>query len=313
MEKQVKVKSYLPKKERVFGGISFTLTHRDLEILQAVNRYRYLRSGQIKRLIFPENGTIQSAHRRLKFLFHNHYLGRIQPLIRPGQGSAETAYYLAKKGLELLEAEGEEVLYYGQSKDLGHHYLNHSLEVSEFRIHLELAGQNHSLLRIAKFINEFELKSHTQNSKGKEAFKLFKKLRHPITYKEYSVHPDGLFIFQGKGEHEKHQKLYYMEVDRGTETLGRIRDKLTGYQLYFQEKVFAQFGEFSGFTVLLQTDSSKRADNIRQELKGLSGTELVWVTDDKKVNEKTILHGPIWLDHELKLRSIVKAREKEKI
>ncbi|MBI5186178.1 MAG: hypothetical protein HZA01_10705 [Nitrospinae bacterium] len=61
-----------------------------MEILKAVNRYRYLRSGEIERLIFAENGTTQSAHRRLKYLFHNHYLGRIQPLIRPGKGSAET-------------------------------------------------------------------------------------------------------------------------------------------------------------------------------------------------------------------------------
>lgn len=313
MEAQTITKTYLPKKERVSGGISFHLTLRDMEILKAANRYRYLRSGQIKRLIFPENKSIQSAHRRLKLLFHNKLLGRIQPLIRPGHGSAETAYFLDKAGRELLEIEGEELIYYSKSKLVGPHFLAHALDLSEFRLNLELATKDHPVVSLKRFTADFEIKSHAQGANEQENLKLFSELKHPKSGESYTVFPDALIVFQGKGIYEGHQKLYFLEVDRGTESLLRIRKKVIGYRLYFKQRIFSKFGKFEGFTVLFQTNSSLRAENIRKDLSDLEGTELIWITNDKKINEKTILHAPIWLDHELKLRSIVKTREKEKI
>jgi hypothetical protein len=58
--------------------------------------------------------------------------------------------------------------------------------------------------------------------------------------------------------------------------------------------------------VLLQTNSRKRADNIRHFLTGVDGAELVWIADAGQVTQETIATAPIWQDHERKTRAILK-------
>ncbi|CAM2005275.1 hypothetical protein [Acanthopleuribacter pedis] len=86
----------------------------------------------------------------------------------------------------------------------------------------------------------------------------------------------------------------------------QIQDKIIGYQLYHQQKVFQKFGPFSGFRVLIQTTSPKRAKNMRHALLNMAGTELAWITDREQVWEDTVLSGEIWQDHELEIKSILK-------
>ena len=45
----------LAKFKRSPDRVAFQMTDRDIEILQALNRYRYLRTGQIHELLFGEN------------------------------------------------------------------------------------------------------------------------------------------------------------------------------------------------------------------------------------------------------------------
>jgi hypothetical protein len=86
------MKKYLKREKRQPESLSCKLTERDLDILLALNRYRYLRTNQVKRLIFPDNSTLQSTRRRLRCLFHNGYVGVITPFAKAGQGSSESAY-----------------------------------------------------------------------------------------------------------------------------------------------------------------------------------------------------------------------------
>ena len=94
--------------------------------------------------VAPENKSIQSTRRRLKYLFHEGFLGRISPFIQVGQGSAETAYYLDKAGINFLQ-EYEEVFVYSESGQVKHHFLNHALDLSEFRVNFEIALKNHPI------------------------------------------------------------------------------------------------------------------------------------------------------------------------
>ncbi len=70
--------TYLPRFERQ-PGVPFVLTERDIEMLKVINRYRYLRTGQIKRLVFPDNASLQSTRRRLRGLYHNGSMNRMVP------------------------------------------------------------------------------------------------------------------------------------------------------------------------------------------------------------------------------------------
>lgn len=284
----------------------FVLTARDIEIIRAVNRYRYLRTGQIKRLLFADNKTQQSAQRRLKYLFHNKILGRITPLIQVGQGSAETAYFLDKAGAEILEDYDDDIYIYTKAHQVKHQFLEHALDLSEFRLNLELSLGDHPIASLKRFIGDFEIKSPTDEAIGKKIYKLYDEAIHKVSRKRYVVYPDGLIVLQGKGEYEQYQQLYFVEIDRGTLSLSKIKAKAMGYNLYLEQRIFRKFGAFSGFTVLIQTNSKQRADNIRHALNDQTEAEFILITDSKKVKPETILDEPIWLDHAGERRALIR-------
>jgi hypothetical protein len=287
-------------------NLPFLLTDRDIDILRAVNRYRYLRTGQIHRLIFPNCHSNQSARRRLKYLYHNTFLERIIPYIQAGKGSGEIAYFLGKNGFELLQEEGEAFPPYSKEGRVSRLFLNHALDISEFRLILERSLSGNAIVGLKRFTADFELKGHIENAVGKKRYKLFDEVKHPVNRESYFVHPDALIILQGKGEFRDFQKLYFLEIDRGTESHSRIRDKVIGFNLYLKLGIFQKFGKFDRFLVLFQTSSAKRADNIRKLLLDQEGSDLVWVTDVSRVSEETLLHGKIWQDDTLEYRSLLK-------
>ena len=104
-----RARPYLSRRARDPACGDFLLTERDVEILRALNRCRFLQTGQINRAVFPGNATLQSARRRLRFLFHHGFVGRIQLYAPPDGGSAETAYHLDAAGAAELDARGEDV------------------------------------------------------------------------------------------------------------------------------------------------------------------------------------------------------------
>lgn len=300
------MKAYRKREKRQPRSIRCKLTERDLAILLTLNRYRYLRTNQVKRLIFQHNTTLQSTRRRLRCLFHNGYIGVITPFVKAGQGSGESAYYIDKAGMNLLEEYGEPVRAFPKSGKVRHFFLNHALDLSEFHLLLELALRNHPKIRLSRFVCDYEVKSHLDGTTGNKAFALYDEVTHPVNRQRYVVHPDALIVLQGTGDLEKYQKLYFLEIDRGTERLEIVRNKVIGYNTYLQKRIFTKYGKFDDFQVLIQTNSAKRAENIRKNLTDQEGADFVWVTNVGQINEKSVLNEPVWLDHDWKLRSVLK-------
>lgn len=295
----------LPKGQRKPANTNFVITDRDLEILAVIGRYRYLRTGQISKLIFPENKTLQSARRRLKYLFHHGYIGRIQPLVQQGSGDSEIAYFLEKSGRELLAAD--DLPRYSLKNSVKPVFLQHALAVSEFRMNLELGLQVFPKISLQRIVADFELKTHTENAIGKRRYRLFDELQDPISKRKIVVYPDILFIMKAESASGKvFQRLFFVEIDRGTEGLNTIRDKLTGYYLYQREAVFKKFGEFADFRILIQTNSRKRADNISAIANDFREHLSVWVSEDEAVNAETIVSGLIWNDGSDERKSVLK-------
>lgn len=284
---------YLPRDTRV-KNVSFALTERDIAILKAVNRCRYLRTGQIKRLVFPENRSIQSTRRRLKYLYHSGYLGRVMPFVQIGSGGEETAYFLDQPGQELLHDLGESVLSYQKSGQVRRTFLHHALDLSEFRVCLELALGTQDRVELHRFTADFELKTHMDRTAGKHRYKLYQEITHPTTRRSYVVYPDALIILKGVGKYERFGVLYFLEIDRATESLGVIRDKFRGYLLYLRHGMFKKYGEFTSFKVLLQTTSQKRIDNIAADLHEYPNSDMVLLAHHEHVNEDSVLFDAIW-------------------
>lgn len=284
---------YLPKIGRTPKAMNFVLTERDLAILEALGHYRYLRTGQVSRLIFPASKTVQSARRRLKYLYHAGYVGRIQPMTDNALGHAEMAYFLELSGADLLDDDAlPKFSRKGMVKPL---FLRHALDVSEFRLNLELAVHATPGIDLHRMVMDFELKSHTENAVGRRRYRLFDEVVDPIGKRKLVVHPDMLFVLKAETEQGRvFQRLFFVEIDRGTEGLRVIADKLTGYHLYKREGVFRKFGDFTDFRVLIQTNSEKRAMNIHELTGRFDGAVDAWATQDRLVTDESLLHDAIW-------------------
>jgi hypothetical protein len=288
-------------------AVAFALTARDLDILRAVHRCRYLKTSQIQRLVFPDCRTVQSARRRLKYLYHNGYLGRVAPLLVFGKGGGETAYYLDRPGAELLAGEGDPSLAVARAGRVQHRFLEHALDLAEFRVQLERALLAHPVVTLQRFTADFELKAHTEAAIGKKRYQLYDDVVHPTNRQRYIVYPDALIVLQGKDAFADFRRLFFLEIDRGSEGLHVIRDKVIGYNLYRRLDVYKKFGPFDRFRVLLQTSSPRRAAHLRTALTDLEGADLVWLTDVFQVREQTLLAAPIWTDSAGVARTLLKA------
>lgn len=171
--------SNLSRRKRQPKAVAFKLVERDLEILRTLVRYKYLRTSQIKRLHFSENASIQSARRRLKYLFHHGYVGRIEALVKPGSGAAETAYFIKAKGIEFLDDEFPNLVLPKKRDRVKPQYLNHALDVSEFQLVLEQALQDHPTAELHRFVADHELKDKASKAVGRQRYKLFDQVQHP--------------------------------------------------------------------------------------------------------------------------------------
>lgn len=298
--------SRLSRFNRSKDGVPFALTDRDVEILQALDRFRYLQTGQVHRLLFSENKTVQSARRRLRYLFHNSYIGRTELFEHAGHGSNESAYFLDKKGLEQLETDDNSPTLSRKVGKVKHTFLRHALEVSEFRLCLELALKENPIASLHRFTADFEIKSHTNKAVGRKRYKLYDEVIHPVSRKPIIVYPDALFILQGKGEYSEYKKLYFVEIDRGTEGLRVLQDKLMGYHLYQKEGIFRKFGAFHDFRLLVQTTSEKRETNLKAAYLDYQGTELAWTSRRELVSPSSILKEKIWTDFQGNPSAILK-------
>ena len=278
--------------------VQFQITERDVQILESLKRYRYLKTSQIARLVFPENKTVQSTRRRLKFLFHAALIGRLQPFIQVGKSSGETAYYLEKKAWDFIDDDGSTPRY-GKVKNVKPQFLEHALAISEFRLNLELSCNNNDIVELHRFVADFELKENFENLAGKHRYRLFDEVNDPISKQTHIVYPDAMFILKGIGkEYEQFQRLFFVEIDRGTEGLRVIQDKLTGYHLYKREGIFKKYGQFDDFRVLFQVPSEGRKGNVVSLTAKLKNELSVWTAIEKELSNADVLETLVWKDQD---------------
>jgi len=146
------LRKFIPQPDRYAERYGrFTLTARDVEILEAVHRYRYLEARHIRALV---GGSGQQITRRLQGLFHNGYVGRYarreRMRLELDPGAPLIAYGLELHGARALErrraadaanlgAEVEQVRWKKEYTRRTEWFLEHHLMVSNFRCVLEVA------------------------------------------------------------------------------------------------------------------------------------------------------------------------------
>lgn len=194
------------------------LSDRDREILRAVQRYRYLLTGQIQRLYFTESTTPAAAHRaaaralqRLKDLGLLTHLARRIGGVRAGSGGL--VWRLTHAGERLLYMETHTLTPTKRFAEPSPYFLAHTLAVTEIAVQLTELCREQRTLKLTALQPEPECWR---------------------TFSEYgtitALKPD-LFAVTVFGQYEDR---WFIEVDLDTESPTKIIGKCEKYHKYYR-------------------------------------------------------------------------------
>lgn len=223
--------------------IAAQLSDRDRQVLTAVQRYRYLLTGQIQRLYFTGAATptaaLRAASRCLKRLRE---LGLIDHLARRiggvRAGSGGLIWYLTHAGERLLRLHEQPASPVRRFFDPSPYFLAHTLAVADVAVQLtELCREGHHLTLAAL---------HSEP----ECWR---------TYSEYgtmlSLKPD-LFAVTMFGQYEDR---WFLEVDLDTESPVKVVEKCERYHRYYRTGVEQKEAEVFPLTVWIVPTPERKA------------------------------------------------------
>jgi hypothetical protein len=278
------------------NGQPIIFTDRDHDILMSLLKYRYLSAPQLQRLHFP---SLQTATRRLRLLSAAGYVTTFRSI-----GSTDVLATLSKRGAELvaerLTVPFDQLGWDGRrQRPKDYLFLQHFLAASDFRITLTQACAATSDVQLLGFLPEHIDEPNKRGWVRKSNRDVIADVQDPRPKITHT--PDGVFAL----ERASRPALFFLEIDRGTETLSNpdrgllktIRFYLSSFVSESYQRFQQDFGAtipFKAFRVLIVVTSADRLQNIRK----LSGSvafepavakRLVWLTTDDALHDANIL------------------------
>ncbi|HKH47663.1 MAG TPA: replication-relaxation family protein, partial [Thermoanaerobaculia bacterium] len=123
-------------------------------------------------------------------------------------------------------------------------------------------------------------------------------LRVPGHPEPFRIRPDLVFaLAQGSA-----WRLYFLEADRGSESVQEIAMKQKGYH-YFQNapdpqnpahRLWQRYGPVRDFRVLFVTTSTRRVETLRRQLEEVPGFGVMAFATAPEVERRNVLFEPIW-------------------
>ena len=217
------------------------LGKRDKEVLLAIQRHRYLLTGQVQRLIFTDAATATAALRaasrclkKLKDLGLACTLSRRIGGVRAGSGSL--VWYISHAGERLLRLRDHKPAPVRRFFEPSPYFLAHTLAVSEISLQLtELCREQDMVL------------SALQSE--------------PECWRSYSEHgthlslkPD-LYAVTVSGEYEDR---WFFEVDLDTESPAKVIEKCQRYHQYYRSGLEQKAAGVFPLTVWIVPDQGRR-------------------------------------------------------
>jgi hypothetical protein len=183
------------------------------------------------------------------------------------------------------------------------YFLAHFLAITDFRLDLVDAANEIPDLSLLGFIPEY--RGNLTSRGGIEKY-----IRDSVSVRRgngrISHTPDGVFALQ----RNERRALFFLEVDRGTETLADSTHgflKTISFYLNFvigkryqrYQKDFKAEEPFRAFRVLVATSSTKRLENIRRlggDINFSPGhaKRFIWLVEIDKINPEDMF-SPIWV------------------
>jgi len=189
-------------------------------------------------------------------------------------GRPEKVVFLSFNGLKYIQKSGMvgENVSIEENSVMNSRIVEHQLMLNWIRLHLMQLNHEWNEISLDFLSPVFNSESYRIRIENKRIGSL--------------LIPDGIFSIT----HKKQNKslLFFLEVDRGTETLVSknplvkdIRNKIVGYQEIFSAKSYKNFDrnfghDFKGFRVLFVSASEKRFEQINRLIRRIPQTDFVW-------------------------------------
>lgn len=221
--------------------LNMALGERDKEVLLAIQRHRYLLTGQVQRLIFTDASTATAALRaasrclkKLRELGLTCALSRRIGGVRAGSGSL--VWYLSHAGERLLRLRDHKPAPVRRFFEPSPYFLAHTLAVSEISLQLtELCREQDMVLSALQ--------------------------PEPECWRSYSEHgthlslkPD-LYAVTVSGEYEDR---WFFEVDLDTESPAKVIEKCQRYHRYYRSGLEQKATGVFPLTVWVVPDTGRR-------------------------------------------------------
>ena len=271
----------LPRNRRVDNPPPMRLMARDIEILRAVHDFRIVRGSQLQALFF---GSQSTASYRLSRLYQHGFLDRHFLPTLGAIASSPALYTLGKRGVDVLrrvlDGDPQQIRKSPDHRELSPLFLEHLLQINDFRVAVTVAAREQRYT-LELWLDDFQLKA----SYDRVVIEAPNRRR-----REVSLIPDGYFVLkvpQGRA-------CFFLEMDRGTMTRGRFRDKVLAYQAYIASGQYEKRYGTRSLRVLTVTSEPKRLENLKTEAEEARGGRVFWFTTSDLVADKTVLMGAIW-------------------
>jgi hypothetical protein len=266
------------------------INKNDRELFASIAEYKVLTVKQLSALSQRSGQVIRRRIRELGeeglIITKMHGYGR-------GQGRPEDLIFLAEKGKAALMNEGIASGHDFCAPDKGEDLfsIDHLLLINWFRIHL---------LQIERAIPQISVHylspnspSLTANSGDSPSFSE----RIPADGnmgKFVEFIPDGVFSIAYK-EVEGKTLLFFLEVDRGTETIASvdrihkdIRQKILNYQALFRSGSYKKYervfdSKLNGFRLLFLANSGARLISLCGLVREMPPSDFIWLVDQERM------------------------------
>jgi hypothetical protein len=259
------------------------ITDRDLDIIEAILRYRFSPTSELVRLVGGNEDVTMRRLRKLwewqtinRFAFpfprpHSefiHYLDNIQTVDLLLQHSRLTEIHpQMEEELRLnREADYATAATRGQHMKLG--FLQHSLMISRFHFMLEMAGRMDNQPQLAPWHHGAELRGHKAEvpemiSSRVAGSNEYVWREHDNRTQKLPVEPDAVFSLQFQDGRRAH---FCYEADRGTMPMADMMKKLRAYFHFIkrQAKHKEAFGVHPIRAVLIETTDEPRARKLME-------------------------------------------------
>jgi len=257
------------------------LMARDIEILRAVHDFRIMRGSQLQALFF---GSQSTASYRLSRLYQHGFLNRHFLPTLGGMASSPALYTLGKRGVDILrralDGDPKDIRKPPNHRELSPLFLEHLLQINHFRVAVTVAARQLDYT-LEKWLDDFQLKADYD----RVVIEAPNRRR-----REVSLIPDGYFVLRAP----QGRACFFLEMDRGTMTRGRFRDKVLAYQAYITSGQYEKRYGTRSLRVLTVTTGPKRLENLKAEAEEARGGRVFWFTTIDQVMTETIIDKPIW-------------------